>query len=95
MSYALNRPIYASGKAALTIDAGGSLNSVTVSLAGINKTTDIVVITLDYNGQTDVVIDGLPYIYAITDGANFGVGLGLSNTSAVEVTCFLNWVVVR
>lgn len=96
MSYLLNTPFYASGKAPLTVPAGGSLNTVTVNVAGISKAGDIVLVTLDLNGQVSLNVNELPYVFAITDGASFTVAVNLDNANPGEdQTALLNYVVIR
>jgi hypothetical protein len=91
----LNQRVFATGHTAITVPGSGSLTTVNVAVAGISKANDKVLVTLDRNAQTTVAPTGLPYVYQITDGASFDVGLNLENADPSDKTCFLNWAVLR
>ena len=95
MSYALNQRVFATGHTAITVPGSGSLTTVQISVAGIAKATDTVLITLDRNAQTSVAVTALPYVYQVTDGSTFDVGLNLENADPADKICFLNWAVLR
>ena len=95
LSYALNQRVWKAGKAVLTVPGSGSLTTVNVSVSGLSKANDVVLITLDRNGQTAVNPIALPYVYQVTDLTSFDVGLNLENADPSDKTCFLNWTVLR
>lgn len=95
MSYFLHNRVFASGHTALTVPGNDSLTQATISVDGIAKATDSVVVTLDRNSASGVAVNALPYIYVVTDGASFTVSLQLTNGDPTDATCFLNWAVCR
>ena len=96
MSYALQNRIFASGKAVLTVPGGGGLTTATVNVTGIVKASDVVLVTLDLNGNLATVTPSqLAFVAAVTDGTSFTAGFNLENTDVAAATCFLNYVVIR
>jgi len=96
MSYALQSRIFAQGHTALTVSGGGSLTSATVSVTGIAKTTDVILVTLDLNGELGTVtMNELPFVSAVVDSTSFSVAMSLDNADPADKTVFLNWVVLR
>ena len=96
MSYALNQRVAACGHQAVSVASGASGGAVTVNYAGVAKATDTILVTLDINGSTDLAVTTPPYIFSVTDAANFIVDLnGVDNAGVASVTCFLNWAVLR
>ena len=92
MSYALNQRVAACGHQAVSIASGATGGAVTVSYAGVAKATDTILVTLDINGSTDLAVTMPPYIFSVTDAANFIVDLnGVDNAGVGTETCFLNY----
>ena len=96
MSYALQQRVFATGHQAVTIAAGAAAGAVTVSVAGINKLYDSILITFDLNFQSDIQQSGSIYVYAVTDAASFTVDASMiENIGASPATVFINWAVLR
>ena len=94
MSYALRNAVLANGIETLTVPGSGGLTTVSVSVAALNKTTDTVLISFNWNSQVTVTINQAPYIVAVSDGG-FDVGMNLDNPDPNPGTCFLEWAVIR
>ena len=95
LSYALQNRFVGRGIATLTVPGSGGLTTVAVSLASIDKTTDTVLISFNWNAQVTVAINQAPYIVAVSSGAGFDVGMNLDNPDPNPATCFLEWAVIR
>ena len=96
LSYALQNRIFASGHTALTVPGSGSLTTATVNVAGIAKTTDVILLTLDLNGLLGTVtMNELPFVGSIVDTTSFAAVFSLDNSDPADQTVFLNWVVFR
>jgi len=96
LSYALNQRVAACGHQAVSVASGASGGAVTVTYAGVVKATDTILVTLDINGSTDLAVTLPPYIFSVTDAANFVVDLnGVENAGVAAETCFINWAVLR
>lgn len=96
MSYALQNRIFATGKAVLTVPGGGGITTATVNVTGIVKASDVVLLTLDLNGNIATVNPSqLPFVSAVTDAASFTAIFNLENSDPADATCFLNYVVIR
>lgn len=80
----------------LTVPGLGGITSATVNVTGIVKASDVVLITLDMNGNVATVTpQELPFVEAVTDGSSFTAAFNLENTDPADATCFLNYVVIR
>ena len=95
MSYALRNAVYASGIETLTVPGSGGLTTASISVAGIAKATDTVLISFNWNAQATVTINQPPYIVAVSDGSGFDLGMNLDNPDPAAGTCFLEWAVLR
>ena len=96
MSQVLRQPIFASGHTALTVPGSGSLTTTTVSVDGVAKATDSILVTLDLNGLIGTVtVNQLPFVGAVTDTTSFAVIMSLDNADPADQTVFLNWAVIR
>ena len=54
MSYALRNAVYARGIETLTVPGSGGLTTASISVAGIAKATDTVLISFNWNAQATV-----------------------------------------
>lgn len=96
MSYALHNRVFACGHQAVTIAGAATGGAVSVSVAGVKKATDTVLVTLDLNGDLDAAVTLPPYVYSVTDGTGITVDLeGVSNNGGSDITVFVNWAVLR
>ena len=96
LSYALNQRVFACGHQAVTIAGAATGGSVSVSVAGVKKATDTILVTLDINGDTDAAVTLPPYVYSVADGTAFIVDLeGVANNGGTDITVFVNWAVLR
>ena len=69
---------------------------MSVSVAGVKKATDTILVTLDINGDTDAAVTLPPYIFSVNDGTAFIVDLeGVANNGVTDITVFVNWAVLR
>tara|TARA_R110002020_G_scaffold109974_2_gene254292 strand:+ start:898 stop:1206 length:309 start_codon:yes stop_codon:yes gene_type:complete len=87
--------VVAKGHQAVTMTAGETVNQVSVTLAQIQKATDTILVTLDQNAETDVVVGAPTFVFAVTDAAGFTVRTDLENAGGVDATVFINWAVIR
>jgi len=96
LSYALNQRVAACGHQAVQIGSGATGGAVTVNYTGVAKATDTILVTLDINGSPDIQVTMPPYLFSVTDAANFIVDMnGVENIGASTETCFINWAVLR
>ena len=96
LSYALNQRVFACGHQAVTIAGAATGGSVSVSVAGVKKATDTILVTLDINGDTDAAGTLPPYVYSVGDCTAFIVDLeGVANNGGTDITVFVNWAVLR
>ena len=94
MSYALRDRFVNRGIATLAVPGLGSLASLNVKVTGMVK-TDTVLLTLNQNENApSLTVNQVPWIYNQVDG-EFNVTMNLDNTDPAEITCLLNWVVIR
>jgi hypothetical protein len=96
MSQVLNQRVFACGHQAVTIGGAATGGAVNVSMVGVKKATDTILVSLDINGDTDVAVTLTPYVYSVTDNTAFIVDLdGVANNGVDDVIVFLNWAVLR
>ena len=95
MSYALQNRIFAAGQDEVTIAAGAIATNSTITLSGI-VSTDKVLLTLDVKGASaSLDITTLPYVGVIIADTSIGLVMNVLNTSVVEQTIVINYVVIR
>ena len=95
MSYALRNAVLANGIETVTVPGSGSVTTVSISVGAIDKTTDTVLISFNYNASTTVTINQQPYVYRVVSGTGFDVSINLDNADPADATCFLEWAVLR
>lgn len=95
MSYLTSNAILSTGIETLTVPAAGALTSVNVTVAGIDKTTDSIIITLNLNAEMTVNAEVQPFVLTATTGTGFTVAMNLANGGGADATCFLSWAVFR
>ena len=95
LSYALRGRIIGRGIETLTVPGSGGLTTISVALASIDKTTDTVLISFNWNAQVNVGINQPPYIAVVNSGVGFDCGMNLDNPDPNPATCFLEWAVIR
>lgn len=97
MSYILPKQrVFACGHEQVSVAAGAEMGSVQIDVAGYKKATDTVLLTFDYNNQSDIQFSAPLAVYTATDGSNFFVaGSGVFNNGPSAVNVFINWAVLR
>lgn len=95
MSYLTSNAVLANGIETLTVPASGALTNTSVSIPGLDKTTDSIILTLNLNAEMAVAVETQPYIVAASSGSGITVALNLINSDPADATCFLSWAVFR
>jgi hypothetical protein len=96
MSQVLNQRVFACGREQVSVAAGAEMGFVQIDVTGYKKTTDTVLLTFDWNNQSDIQLTAPLAVYNATDGSNFIVaGSGVFNSGGSAVNVFINWAVLR
>ncbi len=96
LSYALNQRVFACGHPAVTIAGAATGGSVSVSVSGLKKASDTILVTLDSNNESDAAVTLPPFVNQVLDNTAFTADLeGVANNGVTDITVFLNWVVLR